>query len=193
MAEEAEFNFAGAIGRKYGPLPGWAWAGLAGAGALGWRWWRARSAKAAGVDQSGTDATAADQGESAGLAASDQTGYGASFSVLQSEIQDLQGAMARTNTTPTTTPTTGSTTPTGTVKPPPTTKPPAKPPTPTPAAKYTTVTVGKFTEPNPPWDSTLSGIAAHYHVPGGYQALAKLNGIQNANLIHEGQKIKVPV
>lgn len=59
--------------------------------------------------------------------------------------------------------------------------------------KYTEVTVVKWTAKNTPWNSTLSGIADHYHVNGGYQALAKLNGISNPNLIHPGQQIKVPV
>lgn len=61
------------------------------------------------------------------------------------------------------------------------------------ASHYTTVTVVKWTANNTPWNSTLSGIADHYHVSGGYQALAKLNGIANPNDIHPGQKIKVPV
>ena len=37
---------------------------------------------------------------------------------------------------------------------------------------------------------TLSGIAAKYGTT--YQKLAKYNGIQNPNLIHVGQKIKIP-
>lgn len=176
--------------RKYGPLPGWAWAALLGGGAAVALWLRGRAAKAAGVNDTGPDMTATDQGVSSGDAAADLAGYGASFGVLQSEIMDLQGAVARTNTTGTTTPSTGSTHPT-TGSTTPTTTP--KPVTPGSTQKYTTVTVGKFTEPNPPWDSTLSGIAAHYHVAGGYQTLAKLNGISNPNLIHEGQKIKVPI
>jgi LysM repeat protein len=61
------------------------------------------------------------------------------------------------------------------------------------AQKYAEVTVVKWTSKNTPWNSTLSGIADHYKVPGGYQALAKLNGIKDANLIYPGQKIKVPV
>jgi hypothetical protein len=59
--------------------------------------------------------------------------------------------------------------------------------------KYDYVTVVKWTKTNPAWNSTLSGIAQHYHVKGGYQELAKLNGIHDPNLIHPGQKIKVPV
>lgn len=72
----------------------------------------------------------------------------------------------------------------------------ASTPTPTgPPAdqKYTTVTVVKWTPSNTPWNSTLSGIAAHYNVKGGYQALAKLNGISNPDHIEVGQKIKVPI
>lgn len=75
-------------------------------------------------------------------------------------------------------------------------KPPVKPPPPPkkpPAQKYETVTVARWTAKNTPWNSTLWGIATHYGVKGGYEALAKLNGIKNPNLIHPGQKIKVPV
>lgn len=36
---------------------------------------------------------------------------------------------------------------------------------------------------------TLSGIAAKFHIGGGYAALTKANGIANPNLIHPGQKI----
>lgn len=74
---------------------------------------------------------------------------------------------------------------------PPVTKKKAPAPKPKPQ-QYATVTVAKWTSSNTPWNSTLSGIADHYHVSGGYQALAKLNGIKNPNLIYPGQKIKVP-
>jgi nucleoid-associated protein YgaU len=59
--------------------------------------------------------------------------------------------------------------------------------------KYIEVTVGKWTRLRTPWNSTLSGIADHYEVKGGYEALAKLNHIKDPNLIRPGQKIKVPV
>lgn len=86
----------------------------------------------------------------------------------------------------------------------PTPPPAAKPPAPPkagkakPPKKYTIVTVGKWTATPgknnlAPWNSTLWGIAQHYGVQGGYQELAKLNGISNPNVIHPGQKIKVPV
>jgi|SRR5271165_260712 len=82
--------------------------------------------------------------------------------------------------------------PTTVNKPPPVTPPP-KTPTPSKNAKTTTVTVAKWTATNTPWNSTLSGIANHYKVPGGYPALAKLNHISNPNLIYPGQKIVVPL
>jgi LysM repeat protein len=69
---------------------------------------------------------------------------------------------------------------------------PLKPKTPAKPAKpkYPTVTVAKWTAKNTPWNSTLSGIAAHYGTTAA--ALAKLNGIKNENLITPGQKIRVP-
>ena len=39
---------------------------------------------------------------------------------------------------------------------------------------------------------TLSKIASKFNVSGGYQALAKYNGIANPNIIHVGQKIRIP-
>lgn len=58
--------------------------------------------------------------------------------------------------------------------------------------KTTTVTVVKWTPTNTPWNSTLSGIAAHYGTT--VAAIQKLNpSITNVNLIHPGQQIIVPV
>lgn len=59
--------------------------------------------------------------------------------------------------------------------------------------KTTTVTVVAWNARNPAWNSTLSGIADHYHVSGGASELARLNGISNPDLIKPGQRIKVPV
>lgn len=101
------------------------------------------------------------------------------------------------------------TAPPPTTPPPPTSVPPVRTlpsPTPKPAPDphrpspvppkagptYATVVVARWTAKNAPWNSTLSGIAAHYKVPGGAAALAKLNSIKNENLIYPGQKIKVP-
>jgi outer membrane biosynthesis protein TonB len=74
--------------------------------------------------------------------------------------------------------------------------PPPKPrPTPQPAPKPSPskaqyVTVAKWTPGNTPWNSTLSGIAAHYHTT--VAKLLQLNpGIKNPNVISANQKIRV--
>jgi LysM repeat protein len=58
--------------------------------------------------------------------------------------------------------------------------------------QYTTVTVAPWNPVSAPWNSTLWGIASHYKVTGGYQALAQINGISNPSLIRPGQQIRVP-
>lgn len=66
---------------------------------------------------------------------------------------------------------------------------PKVPPKPsgTPAKGY--VRAEAYTKTNTKWDSTLSGIAKHYHTSVG--SLMKLNpNIKNANSIHSGQKIR---
>lgn len=71
---------------------------------------------------------------------------------------------------------------------PPASKPPATHPTSSPASQY--VTVARYTSRNAPWNSTLSGIAGHYHT--SVSALMKLNpSIRNANRINTGQRIRV--
>lgn len=75
---------------------------------------------------------------------------------------------------------------------PPAPKPPAPKPTPKPAPKPVPkyVTVARFTSKNPPWNSTLSGIAAHEHTT--VAALLRLNpSIKDPDLIHPGQRIRV--
>jgi LysM domain len=59
--------------------------------------------------------------------------------------------------------------------------------------QYVTVTVVPWNPVSPPWDSTLWGIASHYHVSGGYETLAQINGISNPSLIRAGQLIQVPL
>lgn len=88
----------------------------------------------------------------------------------------------------------------GTPNPQPTPKPPPKKKTTVTkvthkAAPGTTVTVakwpGKSVNGNAQWNTTLWGIAQHYHT--SVADLLKLNPtIRNANLIYPGQKIKVP-
>lgn len=80
-----------------------------------------------------------------------------------------------------------------------TTKPPTstvKKPTPvkkpsTPAKKPTvqTITVGKYTTKNAPWNSTLSGIANHYHT--SVASLKKMNPSIKGTTIKAGQKLRV--
>src|SRR5215831_11020376 len=79
--------------RKFGPLPGWAWAGLAGAGALAWWYFRNRG-KGAGQSDTGTSDT---------LAATDESAVGddiqGQLSTIQTEIQNLQGAESQEGST----------------------------------------------------------------------------------------------
>jgi LysM repeat protein len=69
---------------------------------------------------------------------------------------------------------------------------PVPAPTPAPSGpQYTTVTVVKFQGNPPPWNSTLWGIAQHYHT--SVSELMRLNPqVTNENLIYPGQQIKVP-
>lgn len=74
------------------------------------------------------------------------------------------------------------------------TVPPAPAPAPAPAAPKPTsvsdVVVAPWRRRNTPWNSTLSGIAAHEHTT--VSALLRLNpSIHNPNVIHTGQKIRV--
>jgi hypothetical protein len=65
--------------------------------------------------------------------------------------------------------------------------PPTAPPAAPPAAARRYVIVAKYTTNSPPWNSTLSGIAAHYGT--SVSRLVQINGIKNPNLIFTGQKI----
>lgn len=59
---------------------------------------------------------------------------------------------------------------------------PAPQPTPSPSVQTYTVRSG----------DSLSAIADRFNVPGGYQALAKYNGISNPSVISVGQVLKIP-
>jgi hypothetical protein len=76
--------------KKYGPLKGWAWAGIVGAGALAFMVWRSHSKTAAANTTAA--ATVSQFGQST-------TGFGASIATLQGEVQQLQGQLARTAAT----------------------------------------------------------------------------------------------
>lgn len=91
------------FGRKYGPLPGWGWALLAGGGALAYFWWKKRQAAQAAT----TAATTTNVGSYTGFTSSN-------VATLQSEIQQLQGQLAATSKTTTSTGTPSGGPPTGT-------------------------------------------------------------------------------
>jgi hypothetical protein len=67
-----------------------------------------------------------------------------------------------------------------------------------PATKYRTVKVVKYTTKNPPWNSTISGIAAHYGVKNWSTVWnnpknAKLKALRGKpNLIRPGDTVYVP-
>jgi Fibronectin type III domain len=83
--------------RKYGPLPGWGWALLAGGGALAFFWWRSRESKT-------TTATTASTTPATG------TGWANAANALQAEITALQGSSATSVTTTKTSTGSGTTT-----------------------------------------------------------------------------------
>src|SRR5215831_8018196 len=78
--------------RKIGPLPGWAWAGLAGVGALAWFYFR---------NKQGQNAASAATGDT--LAATDESAVGddiqGQLSTIQTEIQNLQGQESQEGST----------------------------------------------------------------------------------------------
>jgi len=157
---------------------------------IAWFWFKSRQSQASSSASGQTDANAVD--------------YAGEISTLQSEFGDLASEISAQQGTPGPPGPTGPPGPPGPLPnpggppqgvkpPPPQTKPPAPAPKPKPKPKpkTTTVTVAKWTPTHTPWNSTLSGIAAHYHTT--VAALLRLNpGIKNPNLIRPGQKITVP-
>jgi LysM repeat protein len=80
--------------------------------------------------------------------------------------------------------------PSPTPKPVPSPAPAPNPGGPTHGNTNPSVTVTKFTSKNPPWNSTLSGIAAKEGTTVAH--LLQLNpGIKNPNLIYPGQSIRI--
>lgn len=76
----------------------------------------------------------------------------------------------------------------GTITPGPTSGTAKPSPSPKPAIRRFVI-VARYRTPNPPWNSTLSGIAAHYNRT--VAQLVSWNHIRNPNLIYTGQKIYV--
>lgn len=179
----------GGLGERVFGLPKWGWAGMAVAGGvLVWVWWRGRGSS----DQSGGSDTAVyPQGLANGLG-TDQ------FESLYAILRDLQGRLS--NTPPEggdpLSPGDGVRTPPWGSGPPPLTPiqvPPAPVPSPAPVTPTAPagqfVTVVRYTTPNPPWNSTLWGIAQHYGT--SVARLLQLNPwIANPNVVKPGWQIR---
>jgi hypothetical protein len=133
------------IWERKGPLPVWAWALMLLLVVLVYSWWRRNRAAATATEQT--------------------TGY----------VDELPGGQTAppifivppanpppVNVTTPVTVTVPPAPPGGGAPPPP--MPPPTPNNPKPAAPGLFVTVAKWTRTNPPWNSTISGIAAHYKI-----------------------------
>lgn len=152
--------------RKTGPMPNWVWMALILLLALGFSMWQRNKASTepdAAVDTS-TETTSLDNQTPPPV-----------FILPQNPQPTVPVNVTITNPAPT--PATPPAAPPVAVKPAPTSPAPkpAAPAKPAPA-QYATVTVSKYTTKNPPWNSTLWGIAKHY----GYGAAnTNFNAIWN--------------
>jgi len=191
MADDTTQSSAGSHGgsiltRKTGPLPNWVWMALLLLGALVFSMWQ-RNKDAAANDN--TDDTA----DSSISEPNNQTPP--PVFILPQNPQPTVPVNVTVNNPAA--PATPPTAPPSTPKPPPTTPPPAPKPPPKPAAPvYVAVKVVKYTTKNPPWNSTLWGIAKQY----GYGAASNnyaaiLNDPKNAALKKKigGNPSKLPV
>jgi LysM repeat protein len=181
MADE-DSGVGGGLNKTLAGIPTWGWIGIATAGAVvGFMWFQNRKKPA-------TPDTTSQQSQydlSQGLA-TDQ------YESLLAMLRDIQGAASVPGDVGPVGPE-GPPGPAGAPAPVPTTPAPVTPAPTTPpatpsAAQY--VTVSKYTSKNPPWNSTLSGIARHYGT--SIANLLALNpSIKNANLIYPNQQIRV--
>lgn len=169
-------------------------------GALGlFVWWRKRGSSSStsttagsGTTPAGTtsaagfDSTATDLSATLGNFEQAQQGELNDFvSQLTTALQGLQTVPTQTTPSPVFTAPAPAAATGAPLQSLPTVSNPAPAPTP---AQYVTVT--KFTSSNPPWNSTLSGIAGHYGTT--VANLLKLNpSITNANLIYPNQQVRV--
>lgn len=179
--------------RKIGPLSTWVWMVIALAIALVYYFYKKNQSSSTTSDQNSAENTPGGTDSSLVPQFVNQTYTNVS---PPSVTVNNNGGSGKSNPPPKST------------KPPAKGKPPkksTKPPTTKGGQQYTTVTVGQWPSGSggspsasasggeAAWNSTLWGIATHYDVKGGYQALAKLNNISDPSLIYPGQKIKVPV
>lgn len=182
-------GIGGALRQKLGPFPTWAYLVFVTVILLGYYLYKKHKSGSSSSSSSNTNGQAL-PGEATGAQNVPDYVFQSTTNIEEPpESNTISIGNPPVSPPPPTTPPPKSTTPSKPApKPPPkSTTPPSK------GQKYATVTVTKWTASNTPWNSTLSGIAEHYGVKGGYAALAKLNGISNPNLIYPGQKIKVPV
>lgn len=70
--------------------------------------------------------------------------------------------------------------------------PPVPHPRPLPHPAPRIAVVASWSAVHAPWNSTLAGIAAHYHVRGGYLALAQYNHLDPAAVIFPGEHLRIP-
>lgn len=177
----------GGVGKKFGPLPVWAWAVLLGGG-VGLVWFlRNRSASAAAASSATQQPTGADTPTS--LVPINEGLSEQQYRHLKDQIEDMNGP-------PSTDDDDDQDDDDDKPKPkPPTPKPPTPKPKPKPKPPHQmhpgTVTVAKWNNRSAPWNSTLWGIANKEHVRGGYRTLQRINHIRNPRTIQPGQKIKL--
>lgn len=169
------------IWRRYGPLPVWGYVGILLGGLLIWMYLRRGKA----TDQ----ATAAQVGSDASTIAAN-TPKSNIFLLPQTGLAGPAGPAGPAGGVGPAGPAgPGAPAPTETVPAAPAgsgrDNPPGEPVV--PAGRY--VTVKKYTTVNPPWESTLSGIAQHFNTTVAW--LQSKNGISNPNLIHPGDIIKI--
>jgi hypothetical protein len=158
--------------RKLGPLPYWAWAGLGLGAALTYTTWRRNKSDSAAPAAPNNTTSVPDQTPPQVIR---QDTYITDINTPPAGGRHLPPPGVSTNPPPG-----GGITPVPTPGPP-LNKTPVPTPTPTPAPAGQWVTVAKFTSKNPPWNSTLSGIAAK--LLGNANNWTKIwNDPQNASL-----------
>lgn len=191
---ETETSGGSGVGKKFGPLPVWAWAVLAG-GALGLVWFLRKSAAAGSATQ---DKTGGDEsGAEPTTIVPVNQGLGADQAqAILDAIKDLQGEISKEEEEEDEEePPPKSTLPAPvhskppTPKPPPRPKPPTKPKPPPKARRY--VVTKKWTKLHTPWQSTLWGIAKHEKIKGGWQQLQKINHMHGDPRTHLQPGVKV--
>ena len=189
--------------RKYGPLPVWAWMAIGLGGAVIYAVWRDNKQRTSRTDQEQSQGDPYAGGVDVELIGGNQNPP----IVFQNYNQPVYLPPTGGRTTPPVAPPVVTppgkppvtVTPLPVLKPDPVKPAPAKPTPAAPAGWW--VTVSKYTTKNPPWSSTLSGIASHFYSKGSSAWPLIWNAPQNAalktrrkkpELIQPGDKIWVP-